>query len=125
MYVRCSAIHRANELSFRDPSLVHPVLGQGGLPKGTTCVFGLFSFAYIETYSNEAGGPPMLVALQDPIVHVHQGKHWNRAFSSAAMKEYEVIFAKRVRELVGFVEDLLQRSDCAVVDVNKWFKYFT
>ena len=23
-----------NELSIRDPSLIHPILGQGGLPKG-------------------------------------------------------------------------------------------
>ncbi len=70
----------------------------------------------------------MLVALQDPIVHMHQRKHWNLAFSSTAMKEYEVIVAKRIRELVGCLEGLLQRSDeeaSAVVDVNKWFKYFT
>ncbi len=70
----------------------------------------------------------MPVFLEYPIVHMHQGKHWNRAFSSAGMNEYEVIVERRVRELVGCLEDLSQRSNeeaWAVVDVHKLFKYFT
>ena len=59
---------------------------------------------------------------------MEQRKPWNRAFSSAAMKEYEVIVAKRVRQLVGCLEELIERSDeraSAVVDIARWLKYFT
>jgi len=44
------------------------------------------------------------------------------------MKEYEIIVAKRVRQLVGCLDDIVQRSDekaNAVVDINQWLKYFT
>ncbi len=70
----------------------------------------------------------MLVAQRDPILHMDQRKPWNRGFSSAAMKEYEIIVAKRVRQLVGCLDDIVQRSDekaNAVVDINQWLKYFT
>jgi hypothetical protein len=70
----------------------------------------------------------MLVAQSDPVLHAEQRKPWTRAFSSAAMKEYEIIVAKRVRQLVGCLEDLIERSDGtanAVVDITRWLKYFT
>ena len=69
----------------------------------------------------------MLVAQSHPILHTQQRKLWNRAFSSAAMKEYEIIVAKRVRQLVGCLEDIIERSDekeTAVVDMTQWMKYF-
>ena len=70
----------------------------------------------------------MLIAQRDPILHMQQRKPWNRAFSSAAMKEYEVIVAKRVRQLVGCMEDMIKRSNDkadAVLDMTQWFKYFS
>ena len=70
----------------------------------------------------------MLVAQRDPILHMQQRKPWNRAFSSTAMKEYEIIVAKRVRQLVGCLEGMIERSDesaNAVVDMTQLFKYFT
>jgi cytochrome P450 len=70
----------------------------------------------------------MLVAQSDPVLHMEQRKPWNRAFSSAAMKEYEIIVAKRVSQLVGCLEDFIERSDGkadAVVDMARWLKYFT
>ena len=70
----------------------------------------------------------MLIAQRDPILHMQQRKPWNRAFSSMAMKEYEIIVARRVRQIVGCLEDIIQRSDDkadAVVDMTQWFKYFT
>ncbi|KAH9015099.1 high nitrogen upregulated cytochrome P450 monooxygenase 2 [Lactarius pseudohatsudake] len=103
-----------NELSIRDSSLIHPILGQGGLPKGPRW--------------EGRDGPQTLIAQRDPILHMHQRKSWNRAFSSAAMKEYEIIVAKRVRQFVGCLDDMIQRSDQkanAVVDINRWLKYFT
>jgi cytochrome P450 len=59
---------------------------------------------------------------------MHHRKPWNRAFSSAAMTEYEIIVAKRVRQLVGCLEDIIERSDekaNAVVDMTQWLKYFS
>jgi hypothetical protein len=72
----------------------------------------------------------MLIGQRDPILHLQQRKPWNRAFSLAAMIEYEIIVAKRIRQLVGCLEDTVQRSDKnfkenAVVDMTKWLKYFT
>ena len=43
------------------------------------------------------------------------------------MKEYEILVAKRVRQLVGCLEDMIGRSDekaSAVVDMTLWLKYF-
>ncbi len=69
----------------------------------------------------------MLIAQCDPILHMHQRKPWNRAFSSTAMKEYEIVVAKRSRQLVGCLEDMIRRSDQkanAMVDMTEWLKYF-
>ena len=58
---------------------------------------------------------------------MQERKPWNRAFSSAAMKEYEIIVAKRVRQLVGCLEDRIEKLDekaSAVVDMTQWLKYF-
>ena len=43
------------------------------------------------------------------------------------MKDYEVIVAKRIRQLVGCLEDITRKSDekaTAVVDMTAWLKYF-
>ena len=69
----------------------------------------------------------MLIGQTDPKLHMEQRKPWNRAFSSVAMKEYEIIVAKRIRQLVGCLEDMVERSDekaFAVVDMTQWVKYF-
>ena len=58
---------------------------------------------------------------------MEERKPWNRAFSSTAMKEYEVLVAKRVRQLVGCLEDMIEKSDKktnAMVDMTQWLKYF-
>ena len=58
---------------------------------------------------------------------MEQRKPWNRAFSSTAMKEYDIIVAKRVRQLVGCLRDMVEKSDekaNAVVDMTQWLKYF-
>lgn len=102
-----------NALSIRDPSLLQTILGQGGLPKGP----------YWENR------PPSLVAQRDPVKHMHQRKPWNRAFSSAAIKEYEIIAAKRTRQLLGCLEDAVHHSQGpekeVVLDMASWFNYFT
>ena len=58
---------------------------------------------------------------------MEQRKPWTRAFSSTAMKEYEVLVAKRVRQLVGCLEDTIERSDKnanTTVNMSQWLKYF-
>ena len=58
---------------------------------------------------------------------MQQRKPWTRAFSSTAMKEYEIIVAKRVRQLVGCLETMVEKSDKktnAIVDMTQWFTYF-
>ncbi|KAI0265785.1 cytochrome P450 [Gloeopeniophorella convolvens] len=103
-----------NELSIREPSLIHPVLGQGGIPKGTRW--------------ESRPGPPSLIAQRDPVKHMHQRKPWNRAFSSAALKEYEVIVAKRVRQLVSRLDGIARespRKEGVVLDIGMWLSFFT
>ena len=59
---------------------------------------------------------------------MQQRKPWNRAFSSQALKEYEVIMAKRTRQLIGCLEHLVQGSDQkdgVVLDMAAWLNYFT
>ena len=53
---------------------------------------------------------------------MQERKSWNRAFSSTAKKEYEIIVAKRVRQLVGCLECVIEKSDekaSAVVDMTQ------
>ncbi|KAH9167157.1 high nitrogen upregulated cytochrome P450 monooxygenase 2 [Lactarius sanguifluus] len=90
--VRSGMIIGPNELSIRDSSLVHPILGQGGLPKGPRW--------------EGRKGSPALIAQRDPILHMHQRKPWNRAFSSAAVKESD------------------QKAN-ALVDMTEWLNFFT
>jgi cytochrome P450 len=69
-----------------------------------------------------------LIGQRDPVKHMHQRKPWNRAFSSAALKEYEIIVAKRTRQLLGRLENSVlesDRKDGAVLDMTKWFSYFS
>ena len=119
-----------NELSIRDPSLIHPILGQGGLPKGprTYVASLLFPICNIQQTGWEGRpGRPNLISQRDPILHMQERKPWSRAFSSTAMREYEIVVAKRVRQLVGCLEDVIERSNekaSAVVDMAQWLKYF-
>ena len=58
---------------------------------------------------------------------MHQRKPWNRAFSSTALKEYEVIVANRARQLLGCIEDRVNGSDKKAgveLDIAAWFGYF-
>ncbi|KAF8258059.1 high nitrogen upregulated cytochrome P450 monooxygenase 2 [Lactarius quietus] len=102
-----------NELCIRDASIIHPVLGQGGLPKGPRW--------------EGTPGRPSVIDQRDPIKHLEQRKPWNRAFSSTAVKEYEGILATRVRQLVSCLEDRVNGSDQKAgveLDMSAWFSYF-
>jgi len=59
---------------------------------------------------------------------MHQRKPWNRAFSSAAIREYELIAAKRTRQFIGCLDDAVRRPTGekeTVLDMTAWFNYFT
>ena len=117
-----------NELSICDASLIHRVLGQGGLPKGPrACMLPLYLFTH---YMRSLGwdGDPSLIAQRDPVKHMHRRKPWNRAFSSTAIKEYEHIVANRIRQLVNCLENSVHGSspeEGALLDIAAWLNYFT
>ncbi|KAI0319719.1 high nitrogen upregulated cytochrome P450 monooxygenase 2 [Amylostereum chailletii] len=104
-----------NELSFRDASFITDILGPDGLPKGPC-------------WDNRTSAPS-LIAQRDPVAHAQQRRPWNRAFSSAAMKDYEVIIAQRARQLVHRWEDIILAQPGnvreATLDVGAWMGYFS
>lgn len=64
---------------------------------------------------------PPLIALPDTALHAQRRKRWNRAFSTAALKEYEEIIAMRASDLL---ELLSAKTEKDVVDLNKCFGWF-
>ena len=64
--------------------------------------------------------PLPLISLQDTAEHARRRKPWNRAFNSAALKEYQPTVAKRVAQLV----ETLQAQE-GETDLAEWISYFT
>ena len=60
-----------------------------------------------------------LIALVDVKEHVRRRKFWNRAFTSAALQEYEQIISKRALQLVELL------SSHKSVDLNSWLAWYT
>ncbi|KAI0065820.1 high nitrogen upregulated cytochrome P450 monooxygenase 2 [Artomyces pyxidatus] len=106
-----------NELSIRDASVIPPILGPGGLPKGP--------------WWDNRTNPPALVGLRDPVEHQRRRKPWNRAFTSSAVKEYETIVASRSRQLVDRLASLVrsegkgEKKISMPLDIGAWMSYFT
>ncbi|CAL1706398.1 unnamed protein product [Somion occarium] len=100
-----------NEVSIRDASAINPLMGTTGWPKGPN----LFGVRWM-------GPEPMdaMIMVRNPVEHHRRRRPWNRAFSTAALKEYEPLVAKRVNQLVGKIA-----SDKGVVDIAKFIGYFT
>lgn len=65
-------------------------------------------------------GGKSMIALQDPAEHARRRKPWNRSFNIEALKGYEEIIETRATQLL----DQLAKQD-GVVDLAKWFSYFT
>lgn len=95
-----------NELSFCSPTVIQPVLTW---PKGP----GMKGRSMHQN-------PLPLISLQDPAEHARRRKPWNRAFNSAALKEYQPTVAKRVAQLV----ETLQAQE-GETDLAEWISYFT
>ncbi|KAI9068088.1 high nitrogen upregulated cytochrome P450 monooxygenase 2 [Trametes sanguinea] len=98
-----------NELSIRDPSVLNPMLGIGGLPKGPIMVGRILTATNLP-----------LVGILDPDLHAERRKPWNRAFSAVALKEYEPLIANRVTQLVRVLSD--RRGE---IDIGRFFNYFS
>ncbi|KLO15623.1 high nitrogen upregulated cytochrome P450 monooxygenase 2 [Schizopora paradoxa] len=102
-----------NEISCVDMDAMQDIFGPSGMPKGPIW---------------DARGNPdkarMLVALRDFHEHSRQRKPWNRAFSTSAVKDYEPIVAKRVRQLADTLENTFCNSKVGV-DITQWFGYFS
>ena len=60
-----------------------------------------------------------LIATTDVKDHARRRKFWNRAFTQAALKDYEDFIAKRATQLVELL------SVTPVADMNSWFARFT
>ena len=62
-----------------------------------------------------------LIGYRDPAEHMKRRKPWNRAFSSAAVREFEPIIQHRVHQLVEALGD----RQGQVLDFAQWIRYFT
>ncbi len=61
-----------------------------------------------------------MIGLVDVDEHLRRRRPWNRAFGSAAVKEYEPLIARRTRQLL----DALSQQEGAV-ELGKWLNYFS
>ena len=61
-----------------------------------------------------------LVSLVDVREHARRRRPWNRAFSSASLKEFTPVIANRVHQLVT----TLRSHDGQVVDLAMWISYY-
>ncbi|KAI0265871.1 high nitrogen upregulated cytochrome P450 monooxygenase 2 [Gloeopeniophorella convolvens] len=105
-----------NDLSIRDASIIPAVLGPGGLSKGP--------------YWDNRTEPDSLIVLRDAAEHARARKSWDRAFSSKALKEYDVLISRRVRQLVDHLEDMIKQQSgitgklSRAIDVSAWMTFF-
>ncbi|KAH9922831.1 high nitrogen upregulated cytochrome P450 monooxygenase 2 [Epithele typhae] len=107
-----SLADRPNEVSLRNASAIVPVLGPNGLPKGPHWAG-----------RNMTDSAQQLVSLVDVREHARRRRPWARAFSGPALRGYEEIMRRRVRQLV----ELLARhaAEDRVADVGKCVGSFT
>ncbi|KAL5498761.1 hypothetical protein ACEPAH_2116 [Sanghuangporus vaninii] len=103
-----------NEISVLDVSAISGILGADGMPKGP-----MWSGRVVE------GGTPSLISMRSVHEHAKRRKRWNRAFNSAAVKEYEPIVQKRVLQLVDELEKRSTRNNIVSVSLSQWLGYFT
>ncbi|KAL0948343.1 hypothetical protein HGRIS_010929 [Hohenbuehelia grisea] len=97
-----------NELSIVDATAVPAVLGASGLPKGR----------YYDA-RQDPSAPRNLIVLRGE-EHAVRRRLWNRGLSSASLKEYEVLLAARVAQLVERLQE--QKGP---IDVAKWLGFFS
>ena len=119
-----------NDLSVNFPDAIKPVLGAGGLPKGPCKSLSVCFVPPLNTLSQNAavwynraadGHSPSLIATQDTVEHKRRRKTWDRAFSTAAIKNYEEIVVRRARQLVEQFEKHAGQD----IDLSTWMSFFS
>ncbi|GLB40144.1 putative cytochrome p450 [Lyophyllum shimeji] len=98
-----------NELSFRDADAIAPMMGPQGLAKGP----------FWDGRIPEAETTKPLIALRDKTEHTRRRRPWTRAFSTGALKGYEVMITSRCTQLVETLG-----NQAGSVDMTKWISYF-
>ncbi|KAF7295570.1 hypothetical protein MIND_01097000 [Mycena indigotica] len=96
-----------NELSVIDAQAVIQILNSGGLEKGR----------YFEG-GRHASTPPTIVSLVGD-AHTAKRRTWNRAMTSASIREYDPMLLKRTRQLLTHLETTTE-----AVDIVFWFDLF-
>lgn len=115
-----------NDLSIIDASLVTPILGVSGLPKGPCKIILLAQVDLAHLPLSDVVGGSMsdehlsMIGIQDNEEHAKRRRAWNRGLSPGAVKEYEVIITTRVNQLVRRLEE--QHGEVAL---DRWIKYFS
>ena len=130
-------IHRApkgpNELSVNCVDAVHPILGAGGLQKGH-CKFpcahphpfvSCLNIPNLNTadWSNRdpGGHLPSLLTTIDPVQHKQRRRTWDRAFNTAAIRNYDEIIIRKTRELL----DQFEKRAGQQIDFSMWMRHFS
>ncbi|KAF8644804.1 hypothetical protein AX16_008264 [Volvariella volvacea WC 439] len=98
-----------NEISFASASLIQPLMGAHGLPKGP---FWDGQFADQKSHRS-------LVGVRDLGVHSKLRKIWSRGFSAEAIKGYHVLVKKRTAQLVESLEKIRGRE----TDLSAWLNW--
>ena len=109
---------------------VQPILGANGLPKGPCeSAFVPFVVRFNKLSQNTPvwynrvahGDTESLIGTQDPSEHKRRRKTWDRAFSTAAIRNYEEIVVRRARQLVEQFEKRAEQE----IDLSMWMSYFS
>jgi cytochrome P450 len=62
-----------------------------------------------------------LIGIRDPVEHKRRRKTWDRGLNAAAIKNYNEIIVKRVRELVEHFGERAGQE----IDLSKWMGHFS
>lgn len=110
---------------------VQPMMGIHGMPKGprkSNCLViylpnsqKSFLVWTGRSFHGKSFNPPLfpLIGIRDSAEHLRRRRPWFRAFSSAALKEYQPIVAKLASQLVQVI------SERKRVDFVHWVHLFT
>lgn len=121
------ACQAPNEISIRDFDVVQPMLGPAGLSKGPGQYrpsqrldrLNICSLTPGMTGRNLHQSTLPLIAIRDPVEHGQRRKPWSRAFSTAALKEYQPTVRKRAAQLLERL-----RKESGTVDLAQWISFF-
>ncbi|KAJ7137801.1 cytochrome P450 [Mycena epipterygia] len=96
-----------NEISVSDAAAVSEILGFGGLDKGRAYQVGRHSST-----------PPSILSLVGE-AHAAKRRVWNRAMTSAAIRDYDPLVSKRATQLISRLGE-----QNGTIDLVAWFDLF-